>query len=150
MCIRDRLLTLFPAIPFADPKLVETGLKATAGLASAGEASVALSSTTLEDVSRTLKGSGSEGADLVRTACGCGGEEETSHDDQSFMVKNWKLLTTSLCLAITSLQECQLANRTPLVCTHCRLYLHIRTSLCCKLDCGLEGRGFPYRVVEWC
>ena len=44
--------------------------------------------------------------------------EVASHDhnaEQSLVVRNWKLLTTSLCLAHSSLQECQLMSRNQLV-----------------------------------
>ena len=53
--------------------------------------------------------------DLVRTACGSDELETSQDDEQSFVAKNWRLLTTSLCLAICSLQDCQLTHRTPLV-----------------------------------
>ena len=49
------------------------------------------------------------------------GAEVVSHDhnaEQSLVVRNWKLLTTSLCLAHSSLQECQLMSRNQLVGTY--------------------------------
>ena len=105
-------------IPFADLSVIEASLKATVGQSNAGDSTLPLSSTAAKDVVKAVRVSMTTGPDLVRTACGCdGGEEsESSHrNDQSPGMKNWKMLTTSLCLAYSSLLECQLTSRTPLV-----------------------------------
>lgn len=82
------------------------------------------------------------GPDLVEVACGdvtvsgSGAEVVVSHDhnsEQSLVARNWKLLTTSLCLAHSSFQECQLMPRNPLVgtCTCCIQNIH------CTMSCTL-------------
>ena len=80
------------------------------------------------------------GPDLVEIACGgmvvsvsvSGAEVVGSHDhntEQSLVARNWKLLTTLLCLAHSSLQESQLMTRNHLVGIHytgtCTVYITI-------------------------
>ena len=112
------LIALFPAIPFANLRHIETGLRATVSQSSVVGSSVSPSSASVEEVVKELsawKSSHDDGADLVKTACGCHGESEVPPDAHSSVMKNWKLLTLSLCFAHGSLEDCQLTTRTPLV-----------------------------------
>ena len=85
---------------------------------------VQLSPKAVEDVVKAVtKSIKLAGPDLVEIAYGNvivsgSGAEVVSHDhdaEQSLAARNWKLLTTSLCLAHSSLQECQLMSRNQLV-----------------------------------
>ena len=69
--------------------------------------------TAIEDTMKALKACSVAKPDLVRTAFGS--DDESDDDQSSFVAKNWLVLTTSLCLALCSLEDCQLTNRTPLV-----------------------------------
>ena len=106
--------------------------------AAASESTLPLSPKAVEDVIKTAtKSIKLMGPDLVEIACGGGGGAELmSHDhnvEQSLVARNWKLLTTSLCLAHSSLQECQLTTRNPLVGTITATCMH-RISWCMMHD----------------
>lgn len=118
------LLTLFPAIPFSHSKIIHDSLRAPLTVRSssaAGDSSVLLlSPKAVENVAKAVTESfQSSGQDLVTTACDVNRTGTESHDteaEQSLVARNWKLLTTSLCLAHSSLQESRLTSRSSLVC----------------------------------
>ena len=85
-----------------------------------------LPTTAVEDITKSFKTCLLAKPDLVRTACG--GELDISHSDQAFVTRNLQLLITSLSLAVTSLEDCQLTSRTPLV-----------RVLGVRLTCGEQG-----------
>jgi hypothetical protein len=110
--------------PVVVPLLPLTGKSSAAATKSSIE--VRLSPKAVEDVIKAVtKSIKLAGPDLVEIACGdiivigsASDPEVVSHDhnaEQSLVARNWKLLTTSLCLAHSSLQECQLMSRNPLV-----------------------------------
>lgn len=139
------LLTLFPSIPFAELRYIHDSLRTPPTGKSSGAATKSpvvepLSLNAVKDVikavTRSLK---LAGPDLVEIACGgtvvsvsvSGAEVVGSHDyntEQSLVARNWKLLTTSLCLAHSSLQESQLMTRNHLVGIHytgtCTVYIY--------------------------
>lgn len=141
------LLTLFPAIPFAHLRFIQDSLRApptgkSSAVVSESPVAIPLSPKAVEDVIKAVSESITvAGPDLVEIACGdviiCE-TEVVSHDhnaEQSLVARNWKLLTTLLCLAHSSLQECQLTSRNPLVCTMIILciYMHSQNASWCIL-----------------
>ena len=109
------LPTLFPAVPFTDLKSIEGAFKATIGPHSETDQSDASSAVAaIEQVVKALKvPKKMSQPSLVEMACAVGSAE--AHDDHSPVAKDWRQLTISLCLALTSLKECKLSNRTYLV-----------------------------------